>query len=116
RRIGVVGFGEGAVAVLWALSRLPDVAAGVVMSPASMDGARGAARTLAFAHFLDAGAVKSLQMPLLITVGEDEHRGARRRADALAQALIRSYKRFRYIHSYDADSRWFREPQAELIA
>ena len=116
QRISVAGFSEGGLIALWALARMPDLRSGVVMSPASMDGRRGRAATLGFATFLKDGAVKAIRAPLLLTVGEEEPRSMRRRTDRLAETLIKSYKRFRYIHTYRGNHRWFRQPQPEVMA
>lgn len=116
QRIAVVGYSEGGLIALWALTRLPDLAAGVVMSPARMTGSRATAETQNFDQFMKTKAVKTIRAPILVTVGEKEPRGTRQRADALTKTLMTSYKRFRYIHTYRGDPRWFRQPQNEVIA
>lgn len=116
QRIAVVGYAEGALIALWAVSRMPDLHAGVIMSPARMTSSRATAETQNFDLFMESRAVSTIRAPLLVTVGENEPRGIRRRADSLTKALMTSYKRFRYIHTYPGDSRWFRQPQDEVIA
>lgn len=115
RRIALVGFEEGATIALWAVARMPDIAAAVAMSPSAMTG-RAEAETMTLERFIEGDAIKAIRAPILVTVGREEGRGTRRRADDLTQKLMRSYKRFRYIHTYRGDSRWFRQPRDAVMA
>jgi dienelactone hydrolase len=115
RRIALVGFEEVATIALWALARMPDIAAAVAMSPSAMTGC-AEAETMTLDRFIGGDAIKAVCAPVLVTVGREEGRGARRRTDELTQKLMRSYKRFRYIHTYRGDSRWFRQPRDAVMA
>ncbi|MGB0629926.1 MAG: hypothetical protein ACPGRZ_04465 [Alphaproteobacteria bacterium] len=45
-RVSVVGFGEGGLMALWALSKMPDLTKGVVLSPSTMNSGTGRANTM----------------------------------------------------------------------
>lgn len=114
-RVSVAGFGEGGLIVLWAMSEMPDIARGVVMSPVRMSSGRSRAATRSLDALIDSGRLKSMRGTVLLTAGEKETRRALKTAEDTAQALMKSYRRFRYIRNYPAARRWFRQPRAAFM-
>lgn len=114
-RIGIMGFGEGATIALWALTQVPALKAAVLLSPDTLSEGRVRAENLSLRDFLAGDAVKAIRAPVLLTIGAREDRRSRRMTDALADRLIKSYKRFRYLRHYEAGRRWFRQPRAAFM-
>jgi len=79
KRIVVVGFSEGGNATLWALGDEPQIAAAVLMSPASID--HGPKRSLRAAA--QSEVLLRVKTPILVTAGTDDNQailGSLRRA------------------------------------
>lgn len=115
-RIAVVGYGEGATIALWAAARMPDLAAAVAISPSRMSGRRSAAATMGMTKFLAGDGIAALRAPVLLIVGTKESRTTLRTGEELSVALMKDYKRFRYIRSFRADRRWFAAPRPDYLA
>ena len=114
-RVLVAGLGEGALISLWALSQMPDIAAGIIISPAGMAGRWTASKAMSFEKFIDAQAARSIRSPVIIAIGARESLAARGRTDSLARALMSSYRQFRYVKNYPGNRQWFRHPQPRMM-
>ena len=106
-RISVVGFGEGGLMALWALSQMPDIAKGVVMSPMRMNNSSA----FSMDRFVETKAALPIRAPVLITVGAKETRTSIRTATDVSQALMKAYRRFWFIQNYPGKQRWFHQPR-----
>lgn len=110
-QVSIVGFGEGGLIALWALSEMPDIAKGVVMSPARLTRGRGQAVSRSLDALIGSGWLKSVHGTILLTAGEKETRRGLPAAEDTAQALMKSYRRFTLIRNYRGNNRWFRTPR-----
>ena len=108
-RISVVGFGEGGLIALWALARMPDPAKGVVLSPSRLTQGEKRADTMNLDAFLKREEAKSIQAPLLLTVGDLESRRSKRTASQISEALMKAHRQFRFIRNYPARQRLFHQ-------
>jgi len=109
-RVSVVGIGEGGLMALWALSQMPDLTKGVVLSPSSLTNGNGRAASMNMDTFIQTGAAKSIRAPVLLTVGDRETRTAKRNATLASETLMRAHRRFWYIKNYPEKRRWFHQP------
>ena len=110
-RISVVGFGEGGLIALWALSQMPDLAKGIVLSPSRLSDGENRAETMSLDAFLEQKAALSIRAPVLLTVGERESRRSKRTANQVFEALMKAHRKFRYIRNYPGRQRWFHQPR-----
>lgn len=110
-RISIVGFGEGGLIALSALSQMPDLAKGIVLSPSRLcrDGIRAETRNLN--TFLNQKAALSIRAPVLLTVGDLESRRSKRTANQVFEALMKAHRQFRFIRNYPGRQRWFHQPR-----
>ena len=110
-RISVVGFGEGGLIALWALSQMPDLAKGIVLSPSRFSQGGIRADTMDLDAFLEKKAALSIRAPVLLTVGDLESRRAKRTANEVFEALMKAHRQFRFIRNYPGKQRWFHQPR-----
>jgi dienelactone hydrolase len=116
RLVSVVGFGEGGMIGLWALSQMPDIAKGVIMSPDALHKGRHRAATLNLNKFVANRAAQSIHAPVLLTVGEKENRASLRAATTVSQALMKAYRKFWFIRNYPGRHRWFHQPRDAFMS
>lgn len=110
-RVSVVGFGEGGLIALWALSQMPDLAKGIVLSPSRLADGENRADTMNLDSFVKQQAAKSIRAPVLLTVGDLESRRAKRTANEVFESLMKAHRQFRFIRNYPGKHRWFHQPR-----
>lgn len=110
-RVSVVGFDEGGLIALWALSQMPDLAKGIVLSPSPLSDGDNRAETMNLDAFLEKKAALTIRAPVLLTVGDRETRRSKRTANQVFEALMKAHRRFRYIRNYPGKQHWFHQPR-----
>jgi dienelactone hydrolase len=110
-RVSVVGIGEGGLMALWALSQMPDLTTGVVLSTSSLTNGNDRATSTNMDTFIQIGAAKWIRAPVLLTVGDRETRTAKRNTTRVSVTLMKAHRRFWYIKNYPEKRRWFHQPR-----
>ncbi len=110
-RIAYVGFSEGGLIGLWAMAKVEGLAAGAIMSPATMGGRRARAERYNQMAFVRNGAAEGIAKPVFLSMATGDGRSIMNWVPRTRRALEQAGVKLTYRDTYDGDHKMFQSPR-----